>query len=111
MTNNRVQEFSSSGSYLGQISSITGKFNFSGGGSQGDSIAFDSSGNIWVTDSGHNRVEEFNSSGTWLATLGGGTSSCTSCLCTGAGPSSCPANSGTGNGQFSDPNGVAIGSR
>jgi sugar lactone lactonase YvrE len=34
-------------------------------------LAFDSSGNLYVSDSNNNRVQIFNSSGTWLATIGG----------------------------------------
>jgi len=78
--NNRVEEFNSAGTYLGQIgcssggctvTSTNGAFNGPTG------IAIDASGNIWVTDTGGNRVEEFNSAEAYLNQLG-----CTSGACT-----------------------------
>ncbi len=52
-------------------------------------VAFDSSGRIYVADSGNNRVQIFSSGGTYQATLGSGP--------------------GTGNYQFDFPAGIAIG--
>ena len=50
-------------------------------------IALDSSGNIYVVDTGNNRVEKFSSTGTFIAKWG---------------------TSGTGDGQFSSPSGIAL---
>jgi YD repeat-containing protein len=86
----RVQEFSSAGTYMAKFgnesglpSSENGKFNSPAG------ISHDSSGNIWVVDSGNNRVEEFSSLGTYIAKLG---------------------QNGTSQGQFKAPTGIAVSS-
>ena len=109
---NRVQEFNSSGTYLGQIgcagtnlcanSAANGQFNGT------DTVSFDSSGNMWVTDGNNQRVEEFNSSGTWLQSIGGPTPH--TCETSPAGSSPACA-SGNGNGQFNTPNYIAISSQ
>jgi prepilin-type N-terminal cleavage/methylation domain-containing protein len=94
-----VEEFSPSGSYIGQFGS-GGNVNGTGNG-QFDgpwAIAIDSSGNIWVTDKGNNRVQEFSSSGGWVQTI-------PSSGCGGSIPA-CPASST--NGQFSAPMGIAF---
>ncbi len=52
-------------------------------------MAFDSKGNMWVTDTVNNRVEEFNEKGEYLKSFG---------------------SAGTGNGQFKSPGGIAINS-
>jgi sugar lactone lactonase YvrE len=95
-SNNRVEVFNNSGTYLmgigagyqgvggsvGGTGTTSGKFNTPQG------IRVDSSGNIWVVDSVNHRVQKFNSSGTWQQTVG---------------------SSGTGNGKFgSYPEGLAI---
>lgn len=49
--------------------------------------AVDSSGNVWVVDSGNNRVQKFNSNGEYLSQFG---------------------STGTGNGQFKKPLDIAI---
>jgi hypothetical protein len=54
-----------------------------------NAVAFDSSGAVYVADSGNNRVQIFSSGGAYQATLGTGW--------------------GTGNSQFKYPNGIAIG--
>jgi len=69
--NNRVAEFTASGSY-------TSSFNSKMGSPTG--ITVDSSGDIWVAnsgldDAGPDAVMEYNSAGTWLASLGTGESS------------------------------------
>ena len=86
--NNRVQEFSSSGTYMskfgnafGEVSSENGKFANPAG------IAVDSSGNLWVVDSGHSRVQEISSSGTFITKFG---------------------ENGTAPGQLSAPTGIAV---
>jgi RHS repeat-associated protein len=50
-------------------------------------VAVDSSGNIWVADSGNNRVQEFSSSNTFIQAFG---------------------SSGSGNGQFATDEGIAV---
>jgi DNA-binding beta-propeller fold protein YncE len=83
-TNNKVQKFSSTGTYISQFGSSG-----SGNGQFGiaDYIAIDSSGNVWVTDDGNDKVEEFNSSGAYVSQFG---------------------SEGSGNGQFLSPTGIAI---
>jgi tripartite motif-containing protein 71 len=85
-SNNRVEEFNSSGTYLASVgASGTGNGKFS----RPTSIAIDANNDIWVTDSSNKRVEEFNHSGEYLRKFG---------------------TAGTGNGQFagSGPEGIAI---
>ena len=62
--------------------SRNGQFN------QPEGVAVDSSGNIWVADTGNYHIQEFNGSGVWLKTLGRSTSSA--------------------NGQFNWPSGLAL---
>jgi len=108
-TNNNVQKFNSSGTYQSQLGcggsgSCTGT-TANGSFDEPVGMAFDASGNIWVTDEGNNRVQKFNSSGTWLQSIGG--PSPYTCETSPAG--SLPAcASGTGNGQFNNPYGVSI---
>jgi prepilin-type N-terminal cleavage/methylation domain-containing protein len=80
-TNARVQEFSSSGSYLNQL----------GSGHLGlpTDLVIDSGGNLWVADQSYGALMKFNSSGVYQSQFGGGY--------------------GTGNGDFENgPAGVAI---
>ena len=118
--NNRIEEFSSSGTFLaslggtssacsacmctapstcpnryGHSDSGNGQLNGPGG------IAFDSKGNIWVSDTFNNRVQEFSSSGTYLMSIGAGYN----------GVSGSVAASGAGNGQFYQPEGIIAVSR
>jgi hypothetical protein len=82
--NNRVEKFSSSGTFLakwGSFGSGDGQFNGPWG------VAVDSSGNVYVTDGGNNRVQKFSSSGTFLTKWG---------------------TPGSGDGQFNGPFGVAV---
>jgi sugar lactone lactonase YvrE len=94
--NSRVEELSTSGSYLGYFGSGgccgNGQGNFRYGAI---GIAIDSSGNFWASDFFNNRVEEFNNSGSYVSQIG----------CTGTNACS----SGTGSGQFYQPYGIAIG--
>jgi sugar lactone lactonase YvrE len=85
-TNNRLEEFAPSGSWLrtvGAAGTGNGKF------SRPTAIAIDSNNHIWVTDSGNKRIEEFSLTGEYLGKFG---------------------TAGTGDGQFagSGPEGVAI---
>ncbi|MGH2911239.1 MAG: hypothetical protein ACRDJ3_02050 [Solirubrobacteraceae bacterium] len=82
--NDRVEEFSPSGTYL----SAFGKFG-SGNGEvkKPFAMAVDSKGNVWVADTGNNRVEEFNESGGYITKFG---------------------SEGTGVIQFKEPKGIAI---
>ena len=82
--NNRIQKFSSDGTFL----------NVWGASGQGDSqfdyaadIVVGLSGNVFATDSDNNRIQKFSSDGTFLGKWG---------------------SSGTGDGQFSIPGGIAV---
>ncbi len=84
----RIQEFSSTGTYITQWGSLgicpscsNGQFN------QPYGIAVDSSGNVYVADTGNNRIQEFNSAGAYITQWG---------------------NLGSGNGQFNGPGGIAV---
>ena len=87
--NHRVQKFDSSGTYLTKsgktdtpfYGSANGEFNSPSG------IALDTSGNIYVADTGNNRIQKLSSIGAYLEKSG---------------------SSGPGNGQFSSPSGVAV---
>jgi YD repeat-containing protein len=66
---NRVEKFSSTGTFLGWIGSeISG----SGEGqlSHPESVAVSTSSNVYVGDAGNHRVEEFNSEGKYVRTFG-----------------------------------------
>ena len=99
--NNRVEEFSSSGSFIKGIGSgyngVSGVIGTPGSGNgqfhQPTGIAIDGSGNIWVADQFNDRTEEFSSSGAYVSQLG-----CASGACFGS----------AGNGQFNSPDGVAV---
>jgi sugar lactone lactonase YvrE len=69
-----TEVFGSGGTGAGQFESPKG-------------IALDSSGNVWVADTGNNRIQKFNSKGEFLLKFG---------------------SAGTGSGQFNQPSGVAI---
>jgi sugar lactone lactonase YvrE len=95
-TNNRVERFNLSGSYISQFgSSGTGNGQFKTPNGTG----VDSSGNIWVVDQGNNRIQKFNSSGSWLVTV-------PASGCTNGSPPACTA--GSGNGQFNQPSGASV---
>ena len=103
--NDRVQEFSTEGSYL---SSFGSKGTGNGQFEQPWGVAVNkSTGNIYVTDSTNDRVQEFSSSGAFVRAWGFGVSNekAEFEVCT----SSCKAGiSGSGSGQFSDPLGIAV---
>src|SRR5208282_3881695 len=68
--NYRVQKFDSSGSFItqwGSRGSGPGQFAVPVG------VAIDSSGNVYVADSGNNRVEKFTGNGKYIAQLGNST--------------------------------------
>jgi hypothetical protein len=82
--NYRVEQFTSSGTYVtqwGTSGSGAGQFQGPNG------IAVDGSNNVYVSDGLNNNVQEFSSSGTYLNQWG---------------------TQGAGNGQFNFPDGVAI---
>ena len=66
--NNRIEEFSAEGAYLGKFGeagSEAGKLKEPKG------LAFDSKGDLWVADTGNNRIEEYNpTEGKYLGELG-----------------------------------------
>ncbi len=66
--NNRIEEFSPEGTYLGkfgELGSEPGKLKEPKG------LAFDSKGDLWVADTGNNRIEEYNpAEGKYLGELG-----------------------------------------
>lgn len=83
--NNRVQKFSSSGTYLTQWGSLgygPGQFD----GTENMPIAADNSGNVYVGN--HNRIQKFTSSGAYILEWG---------------------SPGQGNGQFGIPTGISVG--
>ena len=83
-SNNRVQKFSSTGTYLakwGTLGSGDGQFQSPVG------VAVDSSDNVYVADTSNNRIQKFSSDGTFLAKWGA---------------------SGSGDGQFQNPLSVTV---
>ena len=81
---NRVQKFSSSGTYISKFGTNgtgNGQFQSPYG------LVFDSSGNIFVGDHLNHRIQKFDSNGTYISQFG---------------------SNGTGNGQFDRPNGIAL---
>jgi sugar lactone lactonase YvrE len=82
-SNNRIQEFDSSGGFIrkwGSGGSTNGKFSSPVG------VTVSSSGNVFVADYGNDRVQEFGSTGSYIRKWG---------------------STGTGDGQFSGPISVA----
>src|SRR5580704_14990184 len=59
--NQRVQEFTSTGGYLGQIGTPAVSGNGNGQFSQPNDLASDSAGNVWVADTQNNRIQEISS--------------------------------------------------
>lgn len=94
---NRVVELSSTGAYKMQVggcsSGACSQSGANGAFSAPEGIAFDTSGNLWVSDKFNNRAEEFNTSGVYQTQIGCGTGSC---------------QGGTGNGSLSNPAGIAL---
>jgi RHS repeat-associated protein len=65
--NNRVEELSAAGKYVG----VFGKEGSGNGQLKApDGIATDSAGDVWVADSANNRIEAFSKTGTFLQTFG-----------------------------------------
>ena len=65
--NNRIQKFSSNGTFItkwGESGSAADKFTSPSG------IATDSSGNVYVTDTLNNRIQKFSSNGTFITKWG-----------------------------------------
>ena len=105
--NNRVQKFSSSGTFLAAYSSL-------GTGSTAlkapKGIAIDSKGDVWISDTGNHRIVELSSSGSLIQAFGYGVANgeakaetCTSGCQVGI--------SGSGNGQLEAPQSLAIDSK
>jgi uncharacterized protein YjbI with pentapeptide repeats len=81
---NRVQKFSSSGTYISKFGSNgtgNGQFQSPYG------LVFDSTGNIFVGDQMNHRIQKFDSNGNYISQFG---------------------SYGTGNGQFNRPQGITI---
>jgi sugar lactone lactonase YvrE len=105
-SNNRVQQFTSSGAWLqtipptcfGVVYPACGGSSANGSFSAPKGIALDSTGNVWVADSGNNRVQELNSSGSYLTAIGAGYN----------GISGAIGSTGIGSGQFNAPYGITI---
>jgi tripartite motif-containing protein 71 len=81
--NNRVQEFSEAGAYVGQFGS---KGSGNGQLDEPTGVAI-SEGELYVVDSGNDRIEEFSPSGSYLARFG---------------------SKGSAEGQLSEPVGIAV---
>ena len=86
--NNRIQKFTSSGKFKpdfvtkwGSPGSADGQFRIPSG------LAVDSSGNVYVADTGNDRIQKFDSNGKFITKWG---------------------SPGSGDGQFSVPYGIAI---
>ncbi|MBU6370663.1 MAG: SMP-30/gluconolactonase/LRE family protein [Patescibacteria group bacterium] len=79
----QVEKLNSSGSHVSTFGSSAGGLALH----NANGISVDSSGNVYVADSGNNRIVKFNSSGTYLLSFG---------------------SAGSGNGQFSYPVGLAV---
>jgi RHS repeat-associated protein len=102
--NDRIQEFSSSGTFIrtfGSPGSGSGEL------TEPDQNALDASGNVWVVDYGNNRLMEFSAEGTFEMGVGWGVKdgkaeaeTCTTSCEDGIG--------GAGNGQLFDAQSVAI---
>ena len=78
---NRVEEFSATGTYEGQIG-CAGSSACSVGTTNGTfndpiNLAIDASGNIWVANAGGNRVEEFSAAGSYERQVGCSSGACT----------------------------------
>jgi sugar lactone lactonase YvrE len=68
--NNRVQEFSSSGTYMNQVGNGTAGVCAPNELKFPQYVKFDSSGNVYVSDSECGAVQEFTSGGTYIKTIG-----------------------------------------
>ncbi|HEY1354681.1 MAG TPA: hypothetical protein VGF09_00050, partial [Solirubrobacterales bacterium] len=78
-------------------------------GTGGGAAVDESTGDVYVTDTGNARVEKFDASGNFLAAWGFGVADGSNAyqICTA--PSGCQAGlPGTAPGQFSDPSGIAV---
>jgi sugar lactone lactonase YvrE len=83
----RIEEFTSSGTY---VKSIGSKGSGAGQFGEPEGIAVGPKGNLWVVDGNHNRVEEFNEVGEYIRQLG---------------------SEGSGNGQLKGADGIEVDSR
>ena len=101
--NDRVQEFSETGGYLGQFGSAG-----TGAGHFGDPVSITiTGGDFYIADDTDNRIAEFSTSGAFVKAIGWGVSNGEAKLetCT----TSCQDGiAGSGNGQFSGLRGVTV---
>jgi RHS repeat-associated protein len=99
--NSRIEELSSTGTWLASIGS---KGSIGGNFSSPEGVTIDSSSDIWVADYGNNRIQELSPSGTFMLAVGWGVKDgkAEAETCTTA--TECKAGiSGSGNGQMADP--------
>jgi RHS repeat-associated protein len=105
--NNRIEKFSSSGTYLAAYTSIgTGSTALK----EPKGVTIDSKGDVWVSDTGNHRIVELNSSGALVLAFGYGVANGKSEpeTCT----SKCGAGiEGSGNGQIQGAQNAAIDSK
>jgi sugar lactone lactonase YvrE len=100
--NNRIQKFSSTGSFVtkwGSVGSGDGQFDGLWG------IAVDSYGYVYVVDAGNNRIQKFDSSGTFLGWWGRDNAGFTGWHGPGSGRIGLP---GSGDGGLYWPQGIAV---
>jgi RHS repeat-associated protein len=86
LNNGRVEEFSTTGTYIAKVGSKgtgNGQLSYPAG------IGVDAAGNLYVADSGNNRIEEFTPAGVFVGTFG---------------------SSGSGSGQFDEPSDITFNS-
>ncbi len=98
----------STGSF-GSFGTGSGQFQADYFGTGGGAAVDESTGDVYITDTGNARIEKFDASGNFLAAWGFGVvdGSNTYQVCTA--PSGCKAGlPGTAPGQFSDPGGIAV---
>jgi tripartite motif-containing protein 71 len=70
-------------------------------------VAVDSSGNVYVSDSGNNRIQKFSSDGTFITKWGSRGSSNGQFIGV-SGSADEPGPTNATNGQFNEPHGVAV---
>jgi tripartite motif-containing protein 71 len=118
--NNRIQKFSSNGTFIAKwgskcsssavssdIENIPCKNPSDGEFASPNGISVDPSGNVYVADTGNNRIQKFSSNGTFIAKWG---TTCDLRLNVGCTNSGAQASSllDEGDGQFNSPSSIAV---